>query len=125
MIKPNVNDLIPYMPAAVFREFVLGGGEIMGIKAPAVEHWLSTSTQPFVEAWCDYVRRYVSWQYRLAERRQKIMNDSATEYYGKQNGHVRNKGVIDPVIMAHNRKCFDSPEAIRDTKQKEPKLFIK
>lgn len=125
MKEPNVNDLIEYMPRAVFEEFVAWGGSIWGIKRPLVKRWIATSTHPFVEAWCDYVRRYARWVYAAAEKRQGIMNGAAPEYFGKQNGLVRNRGVIDPVLMAFNRKCFKDPEAIQDTQQKEPKLFIK
>jgi len=125
MIKPNVNDLIPYMPTAVLREFVAHGGDIWGIQAPSVKRWLQKSTHPFVEAWCDYVRRYVDWVYTAALKRQRIMNDAAPEFYGNGNSRVRTVGVHDPVLRAFNPKCFEDQEAINDTKKQEPKLFIK
>ncbi len=102
-----------------------GDPSVTGFWVADLKKWLETSTIPEVEKWRTDLKAYARAQYERGLRRQKIMNDAAGEFYGGENGLIRHRGVIDPVVMAHNRKCFDNPEAIRDTEKKEPKLFIK
>ncbi len=124
MQKPEINDLLPYMPSTVREEFIAHGGDIWGIKAPLVSDWLQKSTHPVVERWCENVRRYVCAIYRDALKRQEIMNGAAGEFYANGNPMVRTVGVHDQVLRAFNPQCFSDPAAIKDTQKQEPRLFI-
>jgi len=124
MKKPELDDLLPIMPATVREEYIASGGAIVGMP-PLVKHWLTTSTDWRVEKFVQDVKAYVAWMYRAALRRQKIMNDCAGELHANGNKVVRTRAVIDPVLKAFNKKCFTDQHAIEDTKRKEPRIFIR
>lgn len=121
----SVDNLIPIMPETVREEYMLAGDASIFGFSPLVKHWLQTSQDPRVEKWRNDLREYTRRAYREAMRRQKKMNEAAPEFYeGTGKRPIRTKAVIDPVLMAFNRKCFKDPGAILDTQRKEPKLFI-
>ena len=122
----DVYNLVPVMPEHIrYCLRVNGDPSVTGFWVADLKKWLETSTHPVVEKWRTDLKAETKRQYERGLRRQKVMSDAAGEFYGGNNGLIRNRGVIDPIVMAHNRKCFETPEAIRDTERKEPKLFIK
>ena len=126
--RPHADELIPFMPATVREEYFAHDPEVEGF-TPTVKAWIMQSKIPFVEKWVERLRKWSADQLGIALREQGKMNDAARELYGNENGAIRHRAVIHPVIkrhmeIQHGRTIFHDPAALADTAKRAPKIFL-
>lgn len=116
------------MPDSVREEYMMHGDAAIFGFSPGVKHWLQTSTHPRVEKWRNDLKRYTAEEIQLALKEQKIMMDLAHQL-PKGNGQIRPITVpLHPVLKGRmeskDRHAWKDPDSLKDTKQRQPKLFI-
>lgn len=129
-MRPHADELLPFMPKEVRDEYVMHDPEVEGF-TPLVKHWITTSTNPFVEKWVERLKIWSALQYEAALKEQEKMSEIARQLYAKakEGAGIRQSAVLHPVVkrrmeLHHGRTIWHDPDALTDTKKQAPKIFI-